>query len=347
MQLLGFKVPFMNVLGAGSAAPPEPVEITTTEFDVEYSTASTIQLEATGGTGPYTFALDAGSPPLPTGCTLNADGTITGDFEVVGTFSPIVIATDSLMEESDPTEITIDVALPAALSGAILILRAQTYDADTGNWPSDISPSTLIFEQATESARPAEGSDAAGPLVNFGGDDYLIGNAAVVGLTTGLDGLSILTVSLDNPDLTLGVVHMHRIGAGNGLNFQTSSASTGSFRTWERRGSTDSTIPTRLAGAGTISGGGTSARNSANQPVVWKGSGSTAGSTTTADVAFSATTWHWIGATSDPAPANFYTGSLKIYILFNKALSAAEMQAAQEYIEDKAFFATSGVTLWA
>jgi hypothetical protein len=47
---------------------------------------------ASGGTGPYTFAVTSGT--FPTGLTLAADGTITGTSTAIGTFNFTVTATD-------------------------------------------------------------------------------------------------------------------------------------------------------------------------------------------------------------------------------------------------------------
>ncbi len=51
-------------------------------------------ITATGGTGPYTFAVTAGT--LPTGLTLSAAGAISGTPTVAATFNFTVTATDSL-----------------------------------------------------------------------------------------------------------------------------------------------------------------------------------------------------------------------------------------------------------
>ncbi|HYE78361.1 MAG TPA: Ig domain-containing protein, partial [bacterium] len=55
----------------------DPVEITTTELpDPALNTAYDAAIEVSGGVGPFTFELTSGS--IPTGLTLNADGTLTG-----------------------------------------------------------------------------------------------------------------------------------------------------------------------------------------------------------------------------------------------------------------------------
>src|SRR5258708_9109869 len=55
------------------------------------------QLQASGGQAPYHFVLAGGS--LPTGISLNSDGTITGITFSIGTFNFVVVATDSLSNQ--------------------------------------------------------------------------------------------------------------------------------------------------------------------------------------------------------------------------------------------------------
>jgi hypothetical protein len=59
---------------------------------------------ATGGSGPKTFALVPGSLPLNAGLSLNADGTVTGDYAAPdGPYGPWeIIATDTLGNVSEP-----------------------------------------------------------------------------------------------------------------------------------------------------------------------------------------------------------------------------------------------------
>ncbi|HUP63462.1 MAG TPA: putative Ig domain-containing protein [Thermoanaerobaculia bacterium] len=59
-------------------------------FNVAYAGES---FTASGGTGPYTFAVTAGT--FPTGPTLNSDGTISGTPTATGTFNFTVTATDA------------------------------------------------------------------------------------------------------------------------------------------------------------------------------------------------------------------------------------------------------------
>lgn len=53
------------------------------------------QVTTSGGTAPITFALNAGSNPLPTGLSLSSGGLLSGTPSAIGTFTPTIKATDS------------------------------------------------------------------------------------------------------------------------------------------------------------------------------------------------------------------------------------------------------------
>jgi hypothetical protein len=75
---------------------PVPLSITSTSplaAGVE-GVAYSVQLNATGGTAPYTWSVASGT--LPTGTTLNASGIISGTPTVAGTFSFTARVTDSV-----------------------------------------------------------------------------------------------------------------------------------------------------------------------------------------------------------------------------------------------------------
>ncbi len=101
---------------------PEPTEfgITTDMITTGYTcTPYNVQLEATGGTAPYTWSLAAGST-LPDGMSLTSDGRIIGLLENTGSWNFSVVATDAAgTPHTDQVALTLDVEVPANPSIAI------------------------------------------------------------------------------------------------------------------------------------------------------------------------------------------------------------------------------------
>jgi len=106
---------------------PEPREfgITTAAIAMGYTcTPYNIQLEADGGTAPYTWTLAAGST-LPDGIALSSDGRVIGLLENTGSWDFSVVATDAAgTPHTDQAAYTLDVEVPANPSIAIF------YDGD-------------------------------------------------------------------------------------------------------------------------------------------------------------------------------------------------------------------------
>jgi hypothetical protein len=106
---------------------PEPTEfgITTAAITTGYTcTPYNIQLEAEGGTAPYTWSLAPGST-LPDGMALTSDGRIMGLLEDMGSWNFSVVCTDAAgTPNTDQVDFTLDVEVPANPSVAIF------YDGD-------------------------------------------------------------------------------------------------------------------------------------------------------------------------------------------------------------------------
>lgn len=97
----GLASDYTVTLYPGTLTVAPPLQITTTALPaglVNFPYKAAIQ--TTGGNGPITFTL-AGS--LPTGLTLNSNGTITGTPTVTGSFTFNVTATDFFGEETTQT----------------------------------------------------------------------------------------------------------------------------------------------------------------------------------------------------------------------------------------------------
>jgi hypothetical protein len=102
-----------------SIGAPLPLKVTTTSLpngalNVAYPATT---LQATGGVPPFTWALSSGA--LPTGLSLNPNGTITGTPTVTGTFNFSVKVTDSETPAmtSLPANLSITVGNLGPLSG--------------------------------------------------------------------------------------------------------------------------------------------------------------------------------------------------------------------------------------
>jgi hypothetical protein len=110
--------------------PPKPhvtdFAITTATVPVAYSCSpyNTV-LGVQGGTAPYTWALAAGSDPLPDGIVLTADGRMIGVMTSVGDFSFTVRVTDS-----SPTPRSLDKAFDMSVEAPSDPSLAVFFDGD-------------------------------------------------------------------------------------------------------------------------------------------------------------------------------------------------------------------------
>lgn len=96
--------------GGGTTAPPPPVVINTTSVTTSLGTPSNTSLDVSGGTPPYTFAVDPGATQPPADVTVSADGVLSIGGQTAETGSVNVIATDSTGAVSPSTAISISVA---------------------------------------------------------------------------------------------------------------------------------------------------------------------------------------------------------------------------------------------
>lgn len=99
---------------------PPDFGISTTALATGYTCAPySFELDAVGGTGPYTWSLAPGSS-LPSGISLSEDGVITGLMEDPGSWTFDVVCTDAAgTPNTDQVELTLDVEVPANPSVAI------------------------------------------------------------------------------------------------------------------------------------------------------------------------------------------------------------------------------------
>ncbi len=107
----------------------EPSPLPTATVGLAYSAS----LTATGGTAPYNWALDSGSPTLPPGIKLSTGGHFTGTPTQSGAFSFVVKASDSTspvaLTGSAPVSINVSTAGP----GQVVITTVSVPDGQAGN----------------------------------------------------------------------------------------------------------------------------------------------------------------------------------------------------------------------
>lgn len=338
--------PSRGRMAAGGGSPPAgPVEITT-PADLgawtQGAALSDVAIEATGGTAPRTFARTAGA--WPAGVTLNSDGTLTGTPTAAGDFTATVVATDSLMEESEPVVFTGTVtgaALTGDLATGLVGFRFSDYNPATGTWTS-YNDGTMLLEQGTESARPA----LDGEEVVFAGDDVLAGNAAVRGHIAGKADVSIIIVA---------------DGTGTG---------TEQPLVWPAASSTDRTQFYYDGGAARQAPEVLDRRN--NDPSDARGTAANSmnygvsrlvavisrradtakifvngnwveGTDATADQDTAAYSQLGVGGRIDSAV--FFTGSIRCVLLWGRELADSDVTAIRAWLSNNAFYGCTGLTL--
>jgi hypothetical protein len=129
------------VVTIGEAAPPAPLEITTTSMpDGNLGSAYSIQVTATSGADPYSWALTAGS--LPPGLSLTPTGspsaTLSGTPTSAGTFEFTVQVTDSADPAATDTQ-QLSVTISATPNPPLLDdfnRSSENPVSQDGNWAS-------------------------------------------------------------------------------------------------------------------------------------------------------------------------------------------------------------------
>ncbi|KGK56954.1 hemagglutinin [Xanthomonas cannabis pv. phaseoli] len=116
-------------------AAPQVVVAPTTVPGATRGTAYSQALSASGGTGPYTYAIASGV--LPAGLTLASNGTLSGTATVEGTFNFTVQATDA-------NSFTGTQAYALTVAGPNLVLPASTLPVGTAGqaYTAAITPAT-------------------------------------------------------------------------------------------------------------------------------------------------------------------------------------------------------------
>jgi hypothetical protein len=108
---------FQKVLSITVNIAPTPLAILTTSLDTgKINQFYADALSGTGGTTPYTWALKAGSPPLPSGLTLSNNGVISGTPTVTSNTTHTFTLTDATSRTVEkPLQLSIN-AIPLSIT---------------------------------------------------------------------------------------------------------------------------------------------------------------------------------------------------------------------------------------
>jgi large repetitive protein len=156
-----------NVVGQVTIAAPSPIP--TAVIGQAYS----LQLTASGGDSPYTYALVSGT--MPPGLTLSAStGLISGTPTTIGAYTPSFRACDgetpaqcSATLQVDPEVVARKKKISVSYGGQPLNTHEKAIVVGTKPTISSISPSTAIIGYATPVTITGTGFEA-GATVTFG-----------------------------------------------------------------------------------------------------------------------------------------------------------------------------------
>src|SRR5262245_60532751 len=163
-----------SACGGGGGGRSTPLAIATTTLpaagqNVPYSSA----FQASGGSGPYAWALDTGSA-LPSGLSLSSTGTLSGTPTTLGTYSFSVVVTDA-SAASDHGAYSLDVT---PFSASISRLHwgdawvGETYPLSSvgGGTSTTFSIATNVCGGSITESQPAAGTATYAPGPSPGTD---------------------------------------------------------------------------------------------------------------------------------------------------------------------------------
>lgn len=198
-------------------------------------------LSASGGTGPYTFALSSGT--LPAGLTLSSAGLLSGTPSATGTFSFTVRATDAgNYSGSQSYSFSVTSDLTASLqvgSSSLTVGRAVTpfvpvvAGGGSGPYRYSVSPSLPAgLTMSTSTGQVSGTPSTTAPSANYSvtvTDNY--GTVSSNSFSLGVAAAPVISVSPSLPASTTGSTYTNTLSAGGGSGPYTFTLNSGSLPT--------------------------------------------------------------------------------------------------------------------
>ena len=209
--------------------------------DPTAGTAYSQAISATGGVGPYTFAVTAGA--LPAGISLAADGTLSGTSNTVGSFNFTATGTDA-NGQTGSRAYTLNIAAPTltmtpapgTLNAPYGAAFSQAFTAGGSNGPfnyvlTGTLPAGMSFSAGTLSGTPT--APGSYPVTVTATDTVLTGAGAPFSIaqnyTIDVPAPTIVVNPATLPDATAGFAYTQAISATGGVGPYTFAVTAGAL----------------------------------------------------------------------------------------------------------------------
>lgn len=179
---------------------------------------------ATGGVGPYTFAITSGA--LPNGITLSSAGVLSGAPTQAGAFNFTVTATDDLgMKGTQAYTLVINQAVPVAVNDAAATLANQAVTIPVTVNDGGIITSIAVTSTPLHGAVAVNGLNAVyTPAANFFGTDIFTYTVTGPG---GTSAPATVTITVSPLAVPVAAAHSAATMAGHATTIDTAAGATG------------------------------------------------------------------------------------------------------------------------
>jgi len=172
-----------NTVAPTPTPEPDALEISTDATLVTGYTCSPyrMEMEVTGGTAPYTWALAAGST-LPTGMELSVNGIITGMMESIGNHNFSIVCTDD-DSATDEVAFSLGVEVPANPSIAVFFDEGASVCSGDITYPATLGCYAYVLLDG-DTYTHARGASFKLNLLDSEGDPLVYGSDYIYTATT-------------------------------------------------------------------------------------------------------------------------------------------------------------------